>query len=582
MKSFKLWMNSGIAVTMALAFFITEGQCSARREKQKDSITTYTPIHGSVEQISESLFRRNCLAAGRTRCQPKPHLLVLPQPKDISTIIDDKIHFRRISTRQADESNGSREEGSGDNDGFAPSREELLYAQNHCDADSYAYVVRVSPDENLWDLIEQHSGTYRSDRSWMTLPSSYSVWEWDGVPEHAIGVLYLLPAGARFDTRGVTQYFYYSDKKTYKHIAPRIGLCGLPGESRPALVNSGRGISRGGYEYGFGFAPEGGIYVGALYFAQAQAHFYHLDIDANQVDHRTSAIELHYGAKLFIRDVSMTRARSANDMENRSGLILSLDSIVGIDEGSLSQTTSNGTLIYSDDSTIDINNVSITARENSDPIVSWKSTLSIRNNNFTGHHDNADSPIALLTLDSQEADEIREYCDINDVEHCMEPDAQDSFFLAPDGSWAECDGYVDYCLNNQVTMSGNIFRGSWQNILWVLADIYSPESINNQFQHAGLVQCAEDGSASLKGNVYFQDAGACLPEIAPTTDNPSASPPPYYQKINNQWAVNATLQFQLPSDPPPAASKKDSGASAVEYSLPAIINMVAAVLAGIR
>lgn len=457
---------------------------------------------------------------------------------------NEAVRSKRTSSNDA-ESTDETASGAGSS-GPLPSRSELDYADAHCEAQSYASVIKVGADEVLWDVVQEYSGTYGNDHHWMSLDWGGDVWEWDGEASSATGVLYLLPEGTHYTTDGIVLYYYGSDANTHKYVAPRIGLCGLSEESHPTLVHTGRGISNNAHEYGYSPAPGGGVYVGALYIAQAQMHLYRVDINGDAVDRRTSAVELHYGGKFIGTDVNMTRTTS-EELENRAGLIMSLNSTVRIKGGALKQETSNGSLVYSNGSRIDINNADVTARERTYPVVSWKSRLIISGNRFHGvYMAGRKSPVAFYSYSSEDAEEVGRLCFYDLVERCQADDAP--YEIETTESRISCTSYLDYCLNNHVTMANNTFSGSWENILWVLSDIYSEKSVGNHLKHAGLASCAATGSSSLKGNIDFDDIGGCLGTAAPTSDSsttPDPAKPVEYTSLNKTGQGNNSITAQL-------------------------------------
>ena len=463
----------------------------------------------SIELIQNDVLSKLKTSCANTRspttCESKGHII-------IHTPILDKSPPPLSSTRSKRE-RPSPEPGSGSNaeqpeQRAQPTSRQLEYAKNHCSAESYARVVLVDTTEDLWAVVEEFSDTYSSD-TWMQLDYTGQEWSWDKNPDHALGVLYLLPANAQYNTHAVVLYYDYWSESLRKIITPRIGLCSLSSEQPATLVNSGRGISKHQDE-GFGLAPDGGIYVGALYIAQAQVEMYDVSIEGNQVDTRTSVIELHRGGKLFANNLTVSRTEGEN-LVNHAGLILALSlSKVRLHNASLSQTTTNGTLLYSDYSEVQLVSSNISAADTSYPMVTWSSDITLDDNELSAYSTGNDSPIALSSYDTEEAEEIKDYCLKPKIKECQSnPEGN----IIVDGIFTHCSSYLDYCVNNRITMKNNRFLGSWETILWVLQDTYSEDSRGNS--KSTFNPCATEDSGSLEGDPVFDLIGGCIASSQP-------------------------------------------------------------------
>ncbi|WP_062270276.1 hypothetical protein [Endozoicomonas arenosclerae] len=523
------------------------------QNRQRIQLIPFVPAAlSTTEQQTLNQIRLSCNTAKRPEdCVAKGHSQLRPL---INIEYENSFSKTKRSRPQPE---GSDETGSGESKRMQPTSQQLAYARRNCSADSYASIVLVDTSEDLWSVVETFSGSY-SMETWMRLDHTGEIWSWDQDPDNALGVLYLLPASTRYSTHAITLYYDYWSEQLRKITAPRIGLCSLSSEQPATLVNSGRGVSRHNDE-GFGLAPGGGVYVGALYIAEAQMEMYDINIEGNQVDHRTSVIELHRGGKLLANNLTITRSEG-DDLENHAGLILALSlSTVRLQNATLSQTTQNGTLLYSQYSEMYVNSSNITAADSSYPLVTWSSDVTLDNNQLSAFSTSDESPIAMLSYDSDEADEIREYCVRSKVQECRDnPDGE----VYVDGFYTPCDSYLDYCTNNRVIMKNNRFLGNWENILWVLQDIYSEDSRGNS--KSTFNPCAKEGSSSLEGDPWFSRIGGCLasilPEPEPGADDKNQTgteaTPLYYQSNQNTsdgLPVNAQLGTGTVEDPTSSA-----------------------------
>ena len=425
----------------------------------------------------------------------------LGQPASIS------LHTARTPRSVPSETGGG---GSASGSGGQLSESELTYINEQCQGASFAEVVPVSLNDDLWSKVRSYIDTEGThfDRSHYVRFNRGGInpWSWSGQEADRRGVLFVLPQGSDYLTTDAVFYYYFSDDDTNKLISPRIGLCGLSGDNKAVLKMKGRAISDGHHETGWDLVEGGGgVYVAPLYGAQTQFELYNLHVNADEVHPRNAALEVHYGGKLFLKNVTLSRV--GGQPESYSGLILSFNSLVSIDEVDIKQTTDSGVSIYMNDySELVSSDSSFIANKKIWSVVSVTSMINLENNRFDGITSDDISPIAVSTAVSQD-ENIHKYCTADNYDYCQNnPNAS----IIADGERAVCESYVRYCEDESsvVTMNNNRFSGNWYTLVDVPATRFHT-SAGNSLDGANFLACSTDPSSALTGDLLFS-FGSCF------------------------------------------------------------------------
>ncbi len=127
-------------------------------------------------------------------------------------------------------------------------------------------------------------------------------------------------------------------------------------------------------------ALNGHVYVGPFYIAQAQVEIHDAVINGGEAHDSRSVIELHYGAKLILNNVTLNRNSGLPDYSE--GLISVWGSLVKIRTAHLQQTTRGGTSINSSGGILDVRSLNINTDRDTYPLAAQGSDLKVKHSTF--------------------------------------------------------------------------------------------------------------------------------------------------------------------------------------------------------
>ena len=476
---------------------------------------------GLLKRISPDCGQHN---ASKTACYRIPLVASPPEKVRITPV-----HHR--TQRSARSSSGS---------GLLPEDENTLpaeqqkYINSHCNGESFARVVSVNSNDDLKDTIYSYIKKDRENYQpeyWVDFtPEASSPWRYTDVSQ---GILFLLPPDSVYTTSSLQLSFVDTNPETNSPSSPRIGICGLTADPlhQPRLVLNDRSSHRGGgVPQLAGLDGSHAVWVGPLLILQSQVELYHLTIDGDGTynKHTTSgpynghysslpSIQMHKGGKLLLRNV--TGFRNQGDLPTYEGLIYSSSSFLQILSSDLTQTTSQGSTIFSARSVTRIFDTRFQAENTVCPATSSEGAVTeIHNSHFIGNDQPQEHlPTAHASYPIPSAYDL---CNTETTLFCqshpdeMYPDPHRPCPI-PGGCYCAalfgdcyCDQYLPICEynTNELTFRGNHFSNHWNNLLFTFQDNITDLSTSNLVS-GEFNRCASEESNTLSGDMQYTKDG---------------------------------------------------------------------------